>query len=119
MLSYWEKVSYKSGLADALGTAAICLLSEHMTVIRQRIDMPIPRKRKGSTTVHEKAMDNFFATVYAAILRLLPFQTLRAIVIASPGFTKEAVSSNLARVLLMVSFTTMSSIKRCSLQTKL
>lgn len=25
-----------------------------MTVIRQRIDMPIPRKRKGSTTVHEK-----------------------------------------------------------------
>ena len=32
----------------------ICLLSEHMTVIRQRIDTPVPRKRVGSASVHEK-----------------------------------------------------------------
>ena len=37
-------------------------------------------------------MEKFFAAVYAAILRHLPFQTLRAIVIASPGFTREGVS---------------------------
>jgi protein pelota len=36
------------------GTAAICLLSEHMTVIRQRIEVPVPRKRIGSSTLHEK-----------------------------------------------------------------
>ncbi len=98
------------------GHAAICLLSEHMTVIRQRIDTPVPRKRVGSASVHEKvgflsssilhicrgkltevrthqAMEKFFSTVYAAILRHLPFQTLRAIVVASPGFTKDSVSS--------------------------
>lgn len=39
----------------------------------------------------EQAMDNFFQTVYQAVLRLLPFQTLKAIVIASPGFTKDSV----------------------------
>jgi stalled ribosome rescue protein Dom34 len=37
-------------------------------------------------------MENFFQSVYQAILRLIPFQTLKAIVIASPGFTKESVS---------------------------
>jgi protein pelota len=100
----------------SLGTAAVCLLSEHMTVIRQRIDMSIPRKRAGGISGHDKvsglsapssyqlrfpwlimilisqAMEKFFAAVYAAILRHLPFQTLRAIVIASPGFTRESVS---------------------------
>lgn len=43
------------------------------------------------TTLTLQAMENFFSTVYQAILRLLPFQTLKAIVIASPGFTKETV----------------------------
>lgn len=40
----------------------------------------------------QKAIDKFFAAVYAAVLRHLPFQTLRAIVIASPGFTRDSVS---------------------------
>ncbi|RSH81591.1 Translation factor pelota [Saitozyma podzolica] len=73
------------------GTAAICLLSEHMTTVRQRIETSVPRKRKGGTSGHDKAMDNFFQTVYQAVLRLLPFQTLKAIVIASPGFTKDSL----------------------------
>ena len=41
-----------------------------------------------------QAMENFFSSVYQAILRLIPFQSLKAIVIASPGFTKESVSSS-------------------------
>lgn len=73
------------------GSAAICLLSEHMTVVRQRIDTNVPRKRKGGTSGHDKAMENFFQSVYQAILRLIPFQTLKAIVIASPGFTRESL----------------------------
>ncbi|KAK8864233.1 mRNA surveillance protein pelota [Kwoniella newhampshirensis] len=73
------------------GTAVICLLSEHMTVVRQRIDTPVPRKRKGGTSGHDKAVENFFSTVYQAILRLIPFQTLKAIVIASPGFTRDSL----------------------------
>jgi protein pelota len=36
-------------------------------------------------------MDNFYATVYSAILRLIPFTDLKAIVIASPGFTRDTV----------------------------
>ena len=35
------------------GTAAICLMSENMTVVRQRIECPVPRKRSG-TSSHDK-----------------------------------------------------------------
>ncbi|WWD02790.1 mRNA surveillance protein pelota [Kwoniella europaea PYCC6329] len=73
------------------GTAAICLLSEHMTTVRQRIEVSVPRKRKGGTSGHEKAMENFLSTVYQAILRLIPYQDLKAVVIASPGFTKDTL----------------------------
>ncbi|CCA69977.1 probable Pelota protein [Serendipita indica DSM 11827] len=72
------------------GTAALCLMSEHMTTIRQRIDVPVPRKAAGSAS-HEKGLDKFYSTLYAAFLRVIPFASLKVIVIASPGFTKDAV----------------------------
>ena len=75
----------------SLGTAAICLVSEHMTVIRQRIEVNIPRKRAGSSTLHDKGLDKYYETVYASFLRHLPFKTLRVIVLASPGFVKDAI----------------------------
>ena len=36
------------------GLANICLLTSSMTIIRQHIDCPVPRKRKGSVTNYEK-----------------------------------------------------------------
>jgi len=73
------------------GTAAVCLVSEHMTVIRQRIDVPVPRKRMGSSSMHEKGLTKFYSALYAAFLRHIPVDTLRVVVIASPGFTKDSV----------------------------
>lgn len=32
------------------GLANICVITNHTTIIRQRIDVPVPRKRKGGTT---------------------------------------------------------------------
>ncbi|KAF8328617.1 eRF1 domain 1-domain-containing protein [Cantharellus anzutake] len=74
-----------------LGTAAICLLSEHLTTVRQRIEVPVPRKRIGSATLHEKGMARFLSTVYSALLRHIPYNTLKVIVLASPGFTKDTL----------------------------
>ncbi|KAF8529040.1 hypothetical protein BU17DRAFT_73253 [Hysterangium stoloniferum] len=73
------------------GVAALCVVSEHMTVIRQRIEVPIPRKRTGSTSMHEKGLERFYSTLYASFLRHIPFGSLRVVVIASPGFVKDAV----------------------------
>jgi protein pelota len=73
-----------------IGTAALCLMSEHMTTIRQRIDVPVPRKSAGSST-HDKGLEKFYNTLYTAFLRVIPYSTLRVIVIASPGFVKDSV----------------------------
>lgn len=37
-----------------LGTAIFCLLSEHMTVVLQRLEVPIPRKISNQSSAHEK-----------------------------------------------------------------
>lgn len=62
-----------------------------MTVIRQRVEVPVPRKRTGSTTLHDKGLARFYDTLYQSFLRHIPYTTLRAIVIASPGFVRDAV----------------------------
>ena len=76
-----------------LGTAAFCLLSQHMTVVLQRIDIPVPRKRAGSATAHEKGLARFHDMLYQSFLRHIPYAnpTLRAIVIASPGWVRDSV----------------------------
>ena len=77
------------------GTAAFCLLSQHMTVVAHRISMHIPRK-SGSSGVsqHEKALSKFYSTLYDAFMRHIPFGSagLKAIVIASPGWVRESVT---------------------------
>ena len=77
-------------VCSCTGTAALCLLSEHMTTIVQRLDIPVPRKNAGSS-LHDKGLERFYSGVYTAFLRLIPFSTLRVIVLASPGFTKDAL----------------------------
>lgn len=49
------------------GIAHVCLVTTSMTLLRAKIDMNIPRKRKGLTSQHDKAMNKF----YDAILRAL------------------------------------------------
>ncbi|ORY94651.1 hypothetical protein BCR43DRAFT_557894 [Syncephalastrum racemosum] len=73
------------------GLANICFLTEHMTIVKQRIETPIPRKRKGSVANHEKGLQKFYEQIYQAILRLFHFDILKAIIIASPGFVKDQV----------------------------
>ncbi|KAL4241896.1 Protein DOM34 [Abortiporus biennis] len=75
------------------GTAVFCLLTENMTVILQRLEVPIPRKLATNSAAHEKGLTRFYANLYASFLRHIPYAslTLRAIVIASPGWVRDAV----------------------------
>lgn len=74
------------------GTAVVCLLTEHMTVVRQRIDVPLPRKRKGlPSSAGDKSLGRFHFQVYNAVLKLISLPALRLIILASPGFTRESV----------------------------
>nr|CAG4651871.1 EOG090X07BV [Triops cancriformis] len=71
------------------GLAHVCLVTSSMTLIRAKIDVAIPRKRKGGSTQHEKGMQKFFETVLQAILRHINFDVVRCVILASPGFVKD------------------------------
>ena len=64
-----------------------------MTVVRQRIDVSVPRKMSSSSSAHEKGLVRFYDAVYTTFLRLIPYASpsLRAIVIASPGWVRDSV----------------------------
>ncbi|OCK83940.1 hypothetical protein K432DRAFT_379011 [Lepidopterella palustris CBS 459.81] len=79
------------------GLANICLITEHQTILRQKVEVPIPRKRKGGLDGHEKALDKFFSTLLSTLLRHLdlPAQTTpyKPLLLASPGFIAESFKS--------------------------
>ncbi|BGP52981.1 hypothetical protein JCM8202_004065 [Rhodotorula sphaerocarpa] len=79
------------------GVANVCIITNHTTIIRQRIDVPVPRKRKGGGTAlgADRAHGKFLQQVYDAAVRHFNFDELKVLIIASPGFTKEAVYSYL------------------------
>lgn len=71
------------------GIAHVCLVTASMTLVRAKIDVNIPRKRKGMCTQHTKGMEKFFETVYQAIVKHVNFDIVKCILIASPGFVKD------------------------------
>ena len=42
------------------GLAHLCLVSSCMTLVRAKIDVQIPRKRRGQTSQHDKALVRFY-----------------------------------------------------------
>lgn len=75
------------------GVANICLITQHTTLVRQRIDVPVPKKRRGGGTAlgAEKATSKFHQQIYSAIIRHFDFDQLKCVIIASPGFVKESI----------------------------
>lgn len=71
------------------GLAHVCLITSSMTLIRAKIDVTIPRKRKGFVQQHEKGLAKFYDNVMQAILRHINFDIVKCILIASPGFVRD------------------------------
>ncbi|EEH34735.1 translation factor pelota [Paracoccidioides lutzii Pb01] len=83
------------------GLAHICFIGQFQTVLKQKIELSIPRKRQGGSD-HDKAMTKFFQTTLETLMRLLDINTTssqpsstssangtptKPILLASPGFT--------------------------------
>jgi protein pelota len=83
------------------GTAALCLLSEHMTVVRQRLEVPVPRKRMGSATLHDKVLLHVSIIYLKWFTLILPVgfgSLLRcSLSIATPTYTVHVSESNSPR----------------------
>ena len=71
------------------GLAQICLVTENMTIVRQRIESNVPKKRRGTTTDHDKGMLRFLDQIYQGICQHINFDLIKVLIIASPGFYKD------------------------------
>lgn len=86
-------VSQKADVAAIImqeGIAHICLITSNMTIVRSKIDIAIPRKRKNNPSQHEKGLAKFYEAVMQGILRHVNFDVVKCILIASPAFVKDA-----------------------------
>lgn len=71
------------------GLAHVCLIRSSMTLVKAKIEMAIPRKRKNMCSAHDKSMDKFFERILQALVQHINFDVVKAIIIASPGFIKD------------------------------
>lgn len=73
------------------GVAHICFITENMTVLRDKIEKSIPKKRRGDSSAHDKALDKFYGHVVDAMVRHLDLNKLKAVILASPGFWAQGL----------------------------
>lgn len=71
------------------GIAYVCLITSSMTLVRTKVDIPVPRKRKGFAKQYEKGLTKFYDSVIQAIQRHINFDVVKCVLIASPGFIRD------------------------------
>ncbi|KAI0138740.1 hypothetical protein F4776DRAFT_619768 [Hypoxylon sp. NC0597] len=110
----WDSVA-KETLADALkqdkegavaavvmqeGIANICLITEYRTILKQRVESTIPKKRSSSSE-QDAGMKRFFDKTLSTLTRSIDFSIPRPLLLASPGFVaadfKKYISDEGAR----------------------
>lgn len=72
------------------GLAYVCLITSHMTVTKAKLEQTIPKKGRGSTTQHDKAVTRFFEAVLQAMMRHIDFDVVKCLLVASPGFVNDS-----------------------------
>ena len=72
------------------GLANICLVTDHQTILRQKIEVNMPKKRAGSSD-HDKALQRFFQTTFDTVLRQIDITDPKPLLLASPGFTASSL----------------------------
>lgn len=68
------------------GVANICLITEYQTILKQRIDMSVPKKRKGRSSEHDKGLIKFYKLCLEGVKCHFNLSQQRPFLIASPGF---------------------------------
>ncbi|VDK88283.1 unnamed protein product [Litomosoides sigmodontis] len=71
------------------GLANLCLVTAQMTIVKAKVDMQIPRKRKGCSGHHDKGMQRFYEVITAAFIRHIDMKVVKCVLLASRGFLNE------------------------------
>lgn len=85
-------VSARADIAAVIlqeGLANICLVTQSMTLVRAKVEQSIPKKRRGTSSDHDKGIKRFYDQVMLGIAKTVDFSIVKVLIIASPGFVKD------------------------------
>ena len=68
------------------GLAHVCLITPSMTVLKQKIEYSIPRKRRQGASAHDKSLEKFFEAVFKSVQRFVDWKIVKTLLVCSPGF---------------------------------
>lgn len=72
------------------GLGHVCLITSSMTQVRCRVEVNVPKKRKGfQSSQLDKVMLRFYEQLYQGLNKHINFSVVKCVILASPGFTKE------------------------------
>lgn len=92
-----EKKAEVGAIIMEEGVAHLCLVTENMTVLRNKIEKSIPKKnrRDGGGGNHDKALEKYLDLVQSTMQRNFDLEKLKVIILASPGFTASSLYKNI------------------------
>jgi protein pelota len=70
------------------GLANICLITDFRTVLKQRVESSIPKKRSAAADT-DSGIRQFFSKTLATLQRTVDFEKARPLLLASPGFLAQ------------------------------
>lgn len=79
------------------GLANICLITEFQTLLKQRVESTIPKKRSAATDT-EGGLRRFFEKVFGTLLRAVDWDRPRPLLLASPGFVAQDFKKYMAEM---------------------
>lgn len=78
------------------GMANICLITEYRTILKQRVEHTVPKKRSAASD-QTAGMRRFYDKTLRTLMRTIDFTTPRPLLLASPGFYAEDFKKYMAQ----------------------
>lgn len=80
------------------GISHICLLTASSTIMKQKVEFSMPKKKNANDVAKfEAKMEKFYRATYEAIKKQFDFDQLRMIILCSPGFYAKTLFDNIIK----------------------
>lgn len=80
------------------GISHICLLTASSTILKQKVEFSMPKKKNAKDVEKfEAKMEKFYRATYDAIVKQLDFDQIRMVIICSPGFYAKTLLTNIMK----------------------
>lgn len=82
-----EAMSDTAAVVLQEGIAHVCILTPSSTILKQKIEYSLPKKKRGTDVMkYDEKTEKFYKGIYAAMKKYYDFDRLKMVILCSPGF---------------------------------